>query len=135
MRIFNPGKFSNVTVDMLRDRITTFNNLIVRLPVDSESNCRTSRRIFQDWWEFFDGARHELVNRKQLYVNYKPNSNEWLEEHGIGTNGKEYQYTELYIDEAKSTPLVDYSYIIVKDDKANADRWDYWRVEDFNWPQ
>ena len=47
--IFNPTEFSDVTVDMLRDRITTFNNLIVRLPVDSEHNCLASKRIFLDW--------------------------------------------------------------------------------------
>lgn len=126
---------AGVTVDSLRESITTFNNLVVRLPVDSEHNCLVSKRIFQDWWEFFDRARHELVKRGELFVNYKPNSDEWLVEYGIGTNGEEYPYTELYIDKNKTIKLVDYSYIVITDEKANFDRWDYWTVDDFNWPQ
>ena len=76
-----------------------------------------------------------MVKRGELFVNYKPNSDEWLVEYGIGTNGEEYPYTELYIDKNKTIKLVDYSYIVITDEKANFDRWDYWTVDDFNWPQ
>lgn len=132
--------FSDVTVEMLRERITTFNNLIVRLPVDSEHNCLASKRIFQDWKAFVDGAAKELVEHKKLFVKNKPiepgeDEPQWLIEYGIGTNGEKYPYTELYVDEAKTIPLVDYSYIVIKDGKANFDRWDYWDESDFNWPQ
>ena len=138
--IFNRGTFADVTPDVLRERITTYNNLIVRLPVDSEHNCLASKRIFLDWKAFVDGAARELVERKKLFVKYKPiepgeDEQQWLVESGRSTDGKVYPFTELYIDEDTTTPLVDYSYIVVQDGKANFDRWDYWSENDFNWPQ
>lgn len=60
----------------------------------------------------------------------------WSKRIGIGTDGKEYEYTELYTDKMYHNPLVDYSYIVVETGedgvaKANHDRWDYWSVSDF----
>ena len=151
--IFNRGEFSNVTVDMLRDRITTFNNLIVRLPVGPRRhNCIASKRIFQDWKAFVDGAVDYLVERGCLYVKLKQQGlditdrKNWLIEYWPGTdkddNG-EYElhpYTELYIDKQYTKPLIDYSYCFKKDDQGEVvevlyDRWDSWEEDDFRWPQ
>ena len=110
--IFNRGEFSNVTVDMLRNRITTFNNLIVRLPVSSKHNCLASKRIFQDWKAFVDGAVDYLIERGCLYVKLKnepdadiTDRDDWLIEDWKGTdkdkdgNYVKHPYTELYVDE------------------------------------
>lgn len=133
--IFNRGKFTDVTPDVLRERITTYNNLIVRLPVDSEHNCLASKRIFLDWKAFVDGAARELVERKKLFVYYNgEDESQWFVEYGRSTDGKNHPYTELYIDKEKKIPLVDYSYIKDEDGKVNFDRWDYWDEDDFNWP-
>ena len=61
--IINKGMFSDITVDILRERITTLNNLIVRLPVDSKHNRLASKHIFQDWKEFVDGAANYLKDK------------------------------------------------------------------------
>ena len=143
--------FADVTVDSLRDSITTFCNLVVRLPVDTKQNCATSKRIFQDWWAYFDGARHYLVEKEspELFVYYDPSRNqEWQKTNGYGSDMKEHQFTELYVDEARETPLVDYSWLYDvtqpdgpdrpyrnDDGKPVGDRWDYWTEDDFNWPQ
>lgn len=143
VNIINRGAFSDVTVDILRERITTFNNLIVRLPVDTEHNCLASKHIWQDWKAFVDGASEELFNRKELFVKFSGTLHDWEHrriEYGIGTNGKPsyspdgYPYTELYVDSKCTIPLVDYSYIVVEDGKANYDRFDYWDENDFKWP-
>lgn len=102
--IFNKGEFSDVRVETLRERITTFNNLIVRLPVGPrQHNCIASKRIFQDWKAFVDGAKKHLIENQELFE-----GNDVSE---LGTDGKEHKYKELYIDEAKTIPLIDYSYI------------------------
>lgn len=128
--IINKGDFSNITVEILKQRITTFNNLIVRLPVGpSRHNCIVSKHIFQDWKTFVDGAKAYLIERNQLFTEVKT---------GIGTDGKEYTYDELFIDENKTIPLIDYdSYISIDPETGlpNADRWDYWNDDDFKWPQ
>lgn len=143
------ASFADVTADELRERITTYNNLIVRLPVDSELNCKSSRRIFQDWWAFFDGARHHLVEGAHPELFVKTDSGEkWETTTGVGSDEKTYKFTELYIDSDCKTPLVDYSWLydVTADDgperpfrddtnKPIGDRWDYWTEEDFKWPQ
>ena len=124
--------FSDVTVKMLRERITTFNNLIVRLPVNSEHNCLASKHIFQDWKAFVDGAANYLKDNGQLtFVSKK----------GLGSDLKEYEFNEYLVD---GVPLVDYSWLYdddpmnpKRDEEGNpiGDRWDYWTEEDFKWPQ
>lgn len=130
--------FADVTVEMLRERISTFLNLIVRLPVNSESNCRTSRRIFQDWKAFVDGALEYLCDPER---GNKLNKSRRIQ--GIGSDEKTYDFYE-YTSKEDGKPLVDYSWLyesdpmqpyLDEDDKPIGDRWDYWRVEDFNWPQ
>ena len=59
--------FTDVTPIMLRERITTFNNLIVRLPVGSRHNCIASKHIFQDWKSFVDGAKNYLIGKGELF--------------------------------------------------------------------
>ena len=131
--------FADVTVEMLRDRITTFLNLIVRLPVNSESNCRTSKRIFQDWQAFVDGALEYLCDPER--GNELTKSSNMIQ--GIGSDEKTYNFYE-YTSKEDGKPLVDYSWLYESDpmhpyldDKGKpiGDRWDYWGVEDFNWPQ
>lgn len=43
-------------MDELRERLTTLNNLIVRLPITTYHNKLASRHIFKDWKRFVDGA-------------------------------------------------------------------------------
>lgn len=122
--------FEDVDPDMLRDRITTFNNLIVRLPVGPRRhNCMASKHIFQDWKAFVDGAKNYLIGEGELFEGEDEVSE-------LGTDEKEHKYRELYIDKDRTEPLVDYSYITRDDDGIpSADRWDYWTEEDFKWPQ
>ena len=124
--------FSRVDVDTLRERITTFNNLIVRLPVNSEPNCLASKHIFQDWKTFVDGAANYLKDNGQLTFESKV---------GLGSDLKEYEFNEYLVD---GVPLVDYSWLYDNDpmnpktdEDGNpiGDRWDYWTEEDFKWPQ
>lgn len=85
------------TVDEIRERIQTYNNLIVRLPANPETNkfVLKSKHIWQDWKAFVDkslawlvaeGLRgrktndkgeyieteEEYANRPRLYVLYDP---------------------------------------------------------------
>lgn len=121
--------FEGIDPDMLRKRITTFNNLIVRLPVSSRHNCLASKHIFQDWKAFIDGAGEYLVTQGEL--SYGTEVTE------LGTDEKEHTYKELLCTEdGKTKPLVDYSYITRDEDGIpSADRWDYWTEDDFKWPQ
>ena len=130
--IFNRGEFSDVTVEMLRDRITTFNNLVVRLPVDTEHNCMASKRIFQDWKKFEVGAANYLNERNFITFSSRE---------GLGSDLEPHEFKEYLVN---GEPLVDYSWLYVsnpkspnldKDGKPIGDRWDYWDEEDFNWPQ
>ena len=146
--------YDNMTVDELRERIVTFNNLIVRLPPDPDNPEMMkdtyrynviSRHIFLDWKTFVDRTVAKMVQNgtstdtsipqnKKLYV--KMEGGKWKKVSGIGTDGESHEYTELYVDSAKTIPLVDYSYIVVSPDekgvnRANHDRWDYWSAEDF----
>ena len=133
--------FEDVTVEQLRTRIQTFNNLIVRLPRNTPENKNTSLNIFLDWKAFVQGAAKELVKNEKLFVRYQsgPDGNElhdengepvWKIETGLGTDGKMHQYTELYTDPIKKTKLVDYSYC-TENGKVIHDRFDYWSVDDF----
>ena len=124
--------FSDVTLEMLKERITTFNNLIVRLPVSSKHNCLASKHIFQDWKAFVDGAANYLKDNGQLTFESKV---------GLGSDLKEYEFTEYLVD---GVPLVDYSWLYDNDpmnpktdERGNpiGDRFDYWTEEDFKWPQ
>jgi hypothetical protein len=147
--IINKGEFSDITVDVLRERITTYNNLIVRLPVSSKHNCLASKRIFQDWKAFVDGAVEYLKERGDLFER---------EMQGLGSDLKTYTFKEYYIDEDKQIPLIDYSWLYLADpmnpymEKDGVtpigDRFDYWRDgtlppeegeetprDDFKWPQ
>lgn len=121
--------FSDITVDILRERITTFNNLIVRLPVDSKHNRLTSKHIFQDWKAFVDGAANYLKDNGQLTFDSKK---------GLGSDFKVYEFDDLVTPD--EVPLVDYSWLYdsdpmnpYTDEKGNpiGDRWDYWTEEDF----
>lgn len=146
---YNTSVEGKVDVDMLRDRITTFNNLIVRLPVDTQHNCLASKHIFQDWKAFVDGALEYLCDPERGNKLNKSRS----KIRGIGSDEKTYDFYE-YTSKEDGKPLVDYSWLYgsrgpmhpyVDDDKTPyeegcekkpiGDRWDYWRVEDFNWPQ
>ena len=80
----------------------------------------------------------------------------WLEEHGwlyskeiksneyVGnekeilcksTDGKYYDYTEYYLDEDKTIPLIDYSYRYKINEfglvEILKDRWEFWTEDDF----
>ena len=131
-RVFNRGVFSDVTVEMLRDRITTFNNLVVRLPVDTEHNCMAAKRIFLDWKKFEVGAANYLKERN--FITFSPNE-------GLGSDLELHKFDEYLVN---GEPLVDYSWLYTANpkspkldanDKPIGDRWDYWDEEDFNWPQ
>ena len=115
--------FDEVKVNELRDSITTYNNLIVRLPVDTDHNKLASKHIFQDWRRYVEESLKALVEKGKLYA--------VPDKHGIGTDGIEHEYTEYYVNEELTVPLVDYSYIVVEDGKANKDRFDYWSESDF----
>jgi hypothetical protein len=123
---YNTSVVGKVDVDMLRDRITTFNNLIVRLPVDTQHNCLASKHIFQDWKGFVDASLEYLTNppegeERTLWKGEQP-------QQGTGTDGITYNYYEYYTDSMRTKPLVDYS-------NWEGDRWDYWNEDDFKWPQ
>lgn len=110
-------------IDMLRERITTFNNLIVRLPTDTYHNRVTSRHIFLDWKEFVDHSLQWLVGKGALITTPQT---------GRSTDGTDYPYTEYYtVENGIHVPLIDYSYC--QDEHGNIihDRWDYWTAEDF----
>ena len=140
------------TVDIIRERIQTFNNLIVRLPADPTTNKFTlrSKHIWQDWKEFVDGSLDWLVKEGKLYVLHEPTSefaSTFQEQEklfvGWGTDGKDYRFLEHYVDAGTKIPLIDYSYCMEKiseteyrakkDDKGNyiGDRWEAWSESDF----
>lgn len=109
---------------------------MVRLPVDTKHNKMASKHIFKDWKAFVDGAVDYLVGMEKLFVGDD-------ESQGLGTDGLLHGFKELYIDESKDIPLIDYSYICdgkdfehpyidEKTGKPVADRWDYWSESDFN---
>lgn len=134
--------YEDITVDELRKRIKTFNNLIVRLPRSTVDERIAARNTFMDWKRFVDEATKYLVKEEMLFVVYevdgmgeriKDENGEdiWAVEYGVGTDGREHPYTEVYTDPTRSTPLIDYSYIKVVDGRANYDRFDYWTVDDF----
>lgn len=90
--------FDSLTVDELRDRIETYNNLIVRLPVDTFNNKRASKHIFLDWKAFVDGAVKHMVengeskdpdipDNQKLYVK-KNGDGSWFKVKGVGTEHK-----------------------------------------------
>ena len=149
--------FNDITVDELRERIETFNNLIVRLPVNTYHNKLASRHIFLDWKGFVDGAVRKMVENgetydnpdtpqeekdkvegKRLYVMKMEDGETWMTKTGFGTdkdkdgNPKQHEYVELYIDPQFTTPLVDYSYCIGENGEILHDRWDYWTEGDFS---
>lgn len=78
------------TVDEIRERIQTFNNLIVRLPTTTYTNRLISLHIFQDWKNFVNRSLELLVDKGQLF---KKDG-----ELGVGTDGIEHEYTEYYVD-------------------------------------
>ena len=157
------------TVDNIRERIQTYNNLIVRLPANPDTNKFTlkSKHIWQDWKEFVDRSLAWLVEeglrerredeteeqyakRQRLYVLYEPTSEltstfqrQEKKFVGFGTDKKEYQFVEHYVDEGTKVPLVDYSYCMEKIDETTykarqnddgtyvGDRWDAWQESDF----
>lgn len=90
------------------------------------------------------------------WKNYVDNSLSWLEEHGFlhskeinpndysgnekeilckSTDGKYYAYTEYYLDEDMTVPLIDYSYRWKINDfglvEIRKDRWEFWNEYDF----
>ena len=134
--------YDDITVEELRKRIKTFNNLIVRLPTGSSDEKIASRNIFMDWKKFVDDATKYLVKEEMLYVVYDVDGEGnrildedgepiWSIQYGLGTDGKQHPYTEVYTDPTRSTPLIDYSYCVDKNGKVIHDRFDYWSVDDF----
>lgn len=137
----------------MRIRIQTFNNLIVRLPVDTKHNKMASLHIFRDWMAFVEDAVNHLINAGELFIKgdtpwkheYDNDDTKWDSgiKQGLGTDGLLHWFKELYIDDTTSIPLMDYSYICKDEDfehpyiddktgKPVADRWDYWSESDFN---
>jgi hypothetical protein len=109
--------------DEVRERIETYNNLIVRLPVDTYHNKVASRHIFLDWKEYVDHSLQWLVDKGALMTT--PHT-------GRSTDGIDYDYTEYYtVEDGKYVPLIDYSYCQDEDGNIIHDRWDYWREWDF----
>ena len=149
-KLYNVGKQDEMAkydmvwldeVDELRDSIETFNNLVTRLPVDTYHNKVTSLHIFQDWRNYVEKYKEHLTNMEpgKLFVKSTADGSP-LPDKGLGTDGKEHEYTELYVDQLCTTPLVDYSYLYDDDGKLKldpftgrplADRWDYWTDSDF----
>ena len=134
--------FDEVTVDVLRERIETFNNLIVRLPTDTYHNKMASRHIFQDWKAFVDGAVERLIKRKELFRKMHADGKTPIYETDYGTEviGKDisgneiyksHEYSELYVDDGFTTPLIDYSYCKDEFNRPIHDRWDFWSEDDF----
>lgn len=116
------------TVDELRERIQTFNNLIVRLPVGTYTNKITSLHIFQDWKKFVDESLKYLVKNDELI--------QVDDQHGEGTDGITHEFSEYYtkyIDDGNqdNIPFIDYSYCYDKDGNVIHDRWDFWTENDF----
>ena len=125
----------------------------MRLPVDTKHNKMASKHIFKDWSAFIYGAVHHLIDAEELFIK---GDTPWKHEYdngeatcdngikqGLGTDGLLHGFKELYIDEAMSIPLIDYSYICKDNDfehpyidektgKPVADRWDYWSESDFD---
>ena len=117
--------FDDISVSQLRESISTFNNLVVRLPSGNWRNNLISRNIFNDWTAFVEGSVKSLVGKNLLFQgeNYST---------GVGTDGVKHQYKELYVDEAMLKPLIDYSYCVdKKTGEIIHDRWDYWSEKDF----
>ena len=149
-KLYNVGKQEEMAkydmvwldeVDELRESIETFNNLVTRLPVDTYHNKVTSLHIFQDWKNYVEKYKEHLTNMEpgKLFVKSTADGTP-LQDKGLGTDGKEHEYTELYVDQLCTTPLVDYSYLYDDDGKLKldpftgrplADRWDYWTDADF----
>ena len=135
----------DIEVEELRESITTFNNLIVRLPVDTYHNKVAARHIFLDWKNYVDKACAKLVENGKLFVKLGE------VDRGVGTDKddfgvqKVHEFTEYYTDVGLREPLVDYSHLydVTKIDgamfpytdpltgKPLGDRWDYWTEEDF----
>ena len=116
------------TVDELRNRIQTFNNLIVRLPVDTYANKVASLHIFQDWKKFVDESLKYLVENDEL-IKVDGQS-------GYGTDGIEHEFSEYYTSylgdgNSSNIPFIDYSYCYDKDGNVIHDRWDFWSEDDF----
>jgi hypothetical protein len=95
-----------------------------------------------DWKKFVDESVRYLVKEEMLYVVYEVDGEgnrildengepKWLVEYGLGTDGKEHPFTEVYIDPTRSIPLVDYEYCKDADGNIIHDRFDYWTVDDF----
>lgn len=117
--------FDDITISQLRESITTFNNLVVRLPSGNWRNNMVSRNIFNDWTAFVEGSVKALMDKNLLFQDENYST-------GIGTDGVKHQYKELYVDEAMLKPLIDYSYCVDKETgEIIHDRWDYWSEKDF----
>ena len=134
-------KMEDVDVDELRESIETFNNLVTRLPIDTYHNKIASLHIFQDWKNYVQRAFDHLSSMEvgKLFVKSAVDGTP-QELVGTGTDGKEHTYTEWYIDQLCTIPLVDYSYLYNADGSVKldpstnrpiGDRWDYWTEDDF----
>lgn len=119
------------SVDELRDRIITFNNLIVRLPIDTYTNKTTSLHIFQDWKNFVDNSLEYLCDNQMLF-----RGEQMIE---FGTDGIQHSFYEYYThpDKKPGQELIDYSYRFELNEngertgKVIHDRFDFWSDEDF----
>lgn len=134
------------TVDNLRERVRTLNNLIVRLPTKTYVNKIISRNIWLDWKNFVDRSFEYLVQHGQLRMephmsDKLPNGmTDWTR---LGTDGKFHDYVEYYLT-TNGEVFIDYSYCYEKDEDGNPmigpnggwiaihDRFDFWNNEDFN---
>lgn len=128
------------TEDDIRESIVAFNSMLPRLPIVTRDNKVASRNIFLDWKNYVERTLKRLVEQGHLH---ERQINEWeYEDNPIlrdilckSTDGKWYSYTEYYIDEDMTVPLVDYSYRYKIDDCGSVeilkDRFDFWCPEDF----
>lgn len=131
------------TVDDIRERIETFNTLIVRLPIKTRDNMVASRHIFWDWMNYINKSLaylgqddQKILFSKEIRPEEYPPSEQMLKDMMCkSTDGQWYPYTEYYLDEDMTIPLIDYSYRYKINDlgfvEIIKDRFDFWRPWDF----
>lgn len=109
----------------------------MRLPANPKTNkfVLKSKHIWQDWKAFVDKSLAWLVAEGILYKSEQFTC--------TATDETFYPFYEYYVDEAKTTPLIDYSYCTEKvndttyrakqndDGTWIGDRWDAWSESDF----
>lgn len=110
----------------------------MRLPIDTRDNSVASRHIFLDWKNYVDNSLTWLVEHGWLYskeIKSEEYEGDEKEMRCKSTDGKYYDYTEYYLDESMTIPLIDYSYRYKINElglvEILKDRWDFWTEYDF----